>query len=249
MKHRILVIVLISVLAACNSGSASTAQVDSIAPELTPPTSPENTITATTSTVVEGSATTTTSSTTPGGGGWKMTFSATYAVENQRICNDSLGVDCPAEAEVHGTATFGSPAGAAELYVIDAGTATQTQTTTYNDGGHGCGTKTDSADLAVDVSVTRVGDDFLMWFGGGGYAAGPFIDTVFLGAGCEDGPQPAVFYFDKLVVPAAPGTYQVDVSDFAVSGSDDPFGRVTTIDFSPQDGGKRIHLTLTLEQV
>lgn len=178
-----------------------------------------------------------------------MTFSATYEVENERMCNDSIGADCPAEAEVHGEATFGSPIGNSELYVIDAGTATQTQTSTYNDAGHGCGSKTGSADLVVDVSVTRVGDDFLMWFGGGGYADGPFIDTVFLGAGCEDGPQPALFYFDKLVIPAAPGTYQIDVADFAVFGSDDSFGSVTTMDFSPQDGAKRIHLTLTLEQV
>ena len=174
-----------------------------------------------------------------------MTFEADYAVENFRICSDSIGPDCPVTANVVGALTFGNPTGTDELYVTDAGSAEQTQTSTYNDDRYACGTRTGAATLAVDITVTPQGGDFLMWFGGGGYTAGPFIDTVFLGAGCETGPQPAAFWFKDLLVPAQPGTYQFVIADFDF-GTGEPVGSVTTIDFSPADRVPRIQLTVTL---
>jgi hypothetical protein len=230
---------------------SSTAPVTNVEPAVQS-TVPVSTVavSATTTTTTFGGVPATTSTLVPGNGGqWRMTFVATYAVEDHRMCNDAKGVDCPASAEVRGEATFGTPSGPEEMYVQDVGMAIQIQTTTYNDGGYACGTITDSAEMAVDVAITVLPDgQWLMWFGGGGYSAGPFIDTVFLGATCETGPQPAVFYFVDLVVPARAGTYDLAVSDFDL-GRGDPRGQVTTMDFSPFDGEQRIALTLTLERL
>ena len=186
-------------------------------------------------------STSTSSSTVPASGAWIMTFDATYEVENYRICNDSLGVYCPASAEVHGEVSFENPTGSTEVYFQDVGSATQTQTTSYG----GC-SKTGSVVLEVDVAVTVTGNDWLMWFGGGGFADGPFIDTVFPDGGCGTNPLPASFFFDRIVIPATEGTYQMDVSDFPIVAKS-LHGQITNTDLSPSDGEKRIHLTIVLK--